>query len=227
MQDELINELKKTGKPIIAFMFNGRPLAFNNLIAKADAIFECWYLGQEAGHAIADVLFGDYNPGGKLPISFPRSVGHIPVYYNHKPSARRGYFDDDVTPLYPFGYGQSYTTFELQNLRLSKAEIALDEAVEVMVDVKNTGDRDGDEVIQLYIRDELSTVTRPVKELKDFERVTVKAGETKTVTLSILPEKLAFYDINMDFVVEPGEFAILVGTSSDDKDLQEIKLKVQ
>jgi beta-glucosidase len=226
MQDELINELKKTGKPIIAFLFNGRPLAFNNLIEKADAIFECWYPGQEAGHAIADVLFGDYNPGGKLPISFPRSVGHIPVYYNHKPSARRGYFDVDVTPLYPFGYGLSYTTFELTNPRMSKTEIGKDESVQVMVDIKNTGARDGDEVVQLYIRDELSTVTRPVKELKDFERVSLRAGESKTVTLDITPEKLAFYDINMDFVVEAGEFAILVGTSSDAKDLQEIELTV-
>lgn len=226
MQDELIDALHATGKPIIAFLFNGRPLAFNNLIEKADAIFECWYIGQEAGYAIADVLFGDYNPGGKLPISFPRSVGHIPVYYNHKPSARRGYFNDDVTPLYPFGYGLSYTSFELSNLRLSKSEINKDDNLDVLIDIKNTGNRDGDEVIQLYIRDELSTVTRPVKELKDFERVNVKAGETKTVTLSITPEKLAFYDINMEFLVEPGEFVVLVGTSSDDKDLQEIKFNV-
>ena len=148
------------------------------------------------------------------------------VYYNHKPSARRGYFNDDVTPLYPFGYGLSYTSFELSNLRLSKSEINKDDNLDVLIDIKNTGNRDGDEVIQLYIRDDLSTVTRPVKELKDFERVNVKAGETKTVTLSITPEKLAFYDINMEFLVEPGEFAVLVGTSSDDKDLQEIKFNV-
>ena len=226
MQDELVDALSATGKPIVAFLFNGRPLAFNNLIEKADAIYECWYIGQEAGKAIADVLFGDYNPGGKLAISFPRSVGHIPVYYNHKPSARRGYFNDDVTPLYPFGYGLSYTTFEISNLRVSKSEIGKDENMDIIVDIKNTGNYDGDEVIQLYIRDELSTVTRPVKELKDFKRVHLKAGETKTVSLSITPGKLAFFDVNMDFVVEPGEFVALVGTSSDDKDLKEIRFNV-
>ncbi len=226
MQDELINALSTTGKPIIAFLFNGRPLVFNNLIEKADAIFECWYLGQEAGHAIADILFGDYNPGGKLAISFPRSVGHIPVYYNHKPSARRGYFNDDVSPLYPFGYGLSYTSFELSNLRISKQEIKKDENLEILVDIKNTGNLEGDEVVQLYIRDEISTVTRPVKELKDFKRIHLLAGESKTVTLSITPDKLAFYDINMNFVVEPGEFVALVGTSSDNKDLQEIRFSV-
>ena len=227
MQDELIDALHETGKPIIAFVYNGRPLAFNNLIEKADAIFECWYPGQESGNAVADILFGDYNPGAKLPISFPRSVGHIPVYYNHKPSARRGYFNADVTPLYPFGYGLSYTTFEMNNLRLEKKTIAKNESVKVLVDVKNTGTRKGDEVVQLYIRDELSTVTRPVKELKDFARVTLESGETKTIELQISPEKLKFYDINMDYVVEPGEFSIMVGNSSDDKNLQVVKLIVE
>jgi len=226
MQDELINALYKTGKPIIAFVFNGRPLAFNNLIEKADAIFECWYPGQEAGNAVADILFGDYNPGAKLPISFPRSVGHIPVFYNYKPSARRGYFNADITPLYPFGYGLSYTSFEFNNLRLEKTSIAKNESVKVLVDVKNTGDRIGDEVVQLYIRDELSSVTRPVKELKDFKRITLKPGEIKTVELKITPEKLKFYDINMDYIVESGEFTIMVGNSSADKDLQSITLTV-
>lgn len=227
MQDELIDALHETGKPIVAFVYNGRPLAFNNLIEKADAIFECWYPGQESGNAVADILFGDYNPGAKLPISFPRSVGHIPVYYNHKPSARRGYFNADITPLYPFGYGLSYTTFEMNNLRLEKNTIVKNETVKVFVDVKNTGTQKGDEVIQLYIRDELSTVTRPVKELKDFARITLNPGETKTVELIITPEKLKFYDINMNYVVEPGEFTIMVGSSSDDKDLQEIMLSVE
>ena len=227
LQDELIDALHKTGKPIVAFLYNGRPLAFNNLIKKADAIFECWYPGQESGSAVADILFGDYNPGAKLAISFPRSVGHIPVYYNHKPSARRGYFDDDVTPLYPFGYGLSYTTFEMTNLRFEKETIAKDEPVLVMVDVKNTGTVKGDEVVQLYIRDELSTVTRPVKELKDFARITLEPGESKTVELEITPDKLKFYDINMDYVVEPGEFSVMVGNSSADEDLQELILSVQ
>lgn len=217
MQDELIDALKETGKPIVAFVYNGRPLAFNNLIEKADAIFECWYPGQESGHAVADILFGDYNPGAKLPISFPRSVGHTPVYYNHKPSARRGYFNADVTPLYPFGYGLSYTTFEFSNLRLAKETIAKDEAVKVLVDVSNIGKMKGDEVVQMYIRDELSTLTRPVKELKDFARVTLEPGETKTVEIEILPEKLKFWDINMEYVVEPGEFTVMVGNSSADE----------
>jgi len=226
MQDELINALHETGKPIVSFVINGRPLDLRNLIEKSSAVFECWYPGQEAGNAVADVLFGAYNPGGKLPISFPRSAGHIPVYYNHKPSARRGYFNADVSPLYPFGYGLSYTSFEMTNLRLEKENIAASEPVRVYIDVTNTGERRGDEVVQLYIRDELSTVTRPVKELKDFARIALDPGESKTVELEITPDKLKFYDIHMDYVVEPGEFTILVGNSSSDKDLQEIKLLV-
>lgn len=227
MQDELINAVFETGKPIVAFVYNGRPLAFQNLIEKAHAIFECWYPGQESGGAVAEILFGDFNPGAKLPISFPRSVGHIPVYYNHKPSARRGYFNEDVSPLYPFGYGLSYTTFEMNNLRLEKESISKDETIKVFVDVKNTGSRKGDEVVQLYIRDDLSTVTRPVKELKDFARITLEPGETKTVALEISPEKLKFFDINMDYVVEPGAFTIMVGNSSADKDLEEVVLTVK
>lgn len=182
---------------------------------------------QESGEAVADILFGKYNPGAKLPISFPRSAGHIPAYYNHKPSARRGYFNEDVSPLYPFGYGLSYTTFQMKNLRLGKETISSDEPVKVFIDVTNTGTRRGDEVVQMYIRDELSTVTRPVKELKDFVRIGLEAGETKTVELEITPEKLKFYDIHMDYVVEPGEFTVMVGNSSADQDLQEIKLLVK
>jgi beta-glucosidase len=227
MQDALIDALHLTGKPIIALVYNGRPLAFNNLIEKADALFECWYPGQESGVAVADILFGDYNPGAKLPISFPRSAGHIPVYYNHKPSARRGYLQDDVTPLYPFGYGLSYTRFDLSNPRLEKRIITKDETVKVFVDVTNVGSVKGDEVVQLYIRDELSTVTRPVKELKDFARITLDPGETRTVELEITPEKLAFYDIHMDYVVEPGNFTVMVGNSSADKDLMNLSLKVK
>ena len=227
MQDELINALSELGKPIIAFLYNGRPLAINNLIEKADAIYECWYPGQENGHACADLLFGEVTPGAKLAISFPHSVGHIPVYYNHKPSARRGYMNDEVTPLYPFGYGLSYTSFKFTNLRLEKETIAKDESVKVLVDVKNTGNYTGNEVVQMYIRDELSTVTRPVKELKDFARVTLKPGETKTVELEITPEKLKFWNINMKYGVEPGEFAVLVGNSSADKDLESIVLNVK
>ncbi len=225
-QDKLINAIHKTGKPIVAFLFNGRPLAINNLLEKAATVFECWYLGQESGNAVADVLFGDYNPAGKLPISFPRSVGHIPTYYNHKPSARRGYFNDSITPLFPFGYGLSYTDFEIKNIHLEKDKISLDESVKVSIDIKNTGKIKGDEVLQLYIRDDISSVTRPVKELKGFRRITLDPNEQKTVSFEISPEKLSFYDINMEYLVEPGDFTIFIGTSSRDEDAEKITLTV-
>jgi beta-glucosidase len=226
-QNDLIKALHATGKPIVAVLFNGAPLNVGNLAEKASAVFECWYLGQESGHAVADVLFGDFNPGGKLPITFPRSAGHIPAYYNHKPSAQRGYVDSDIIPQYAFGFGLSYTQFEISNLRLNHSKISRNDSTTVQVDVKNMGLRKGDETIQLYIRDALSTVTRPVKELKDFKRITLEPGETKTVTLHITPDKLAFYDIHMKYTVEPGDFTLFVGTSSRDKDLQEVKLTVE
>ncbi len=225
-QNDLIDAIHKTGKPIIAFVFNGKPLAFANLAEKADALFECWYLGQEAGTAVADVLFGDFNPGGKLPISFPRTAGHIPVYYNHKPSARRGYLFDDISPLYAFGYGLSYTSFKISEPILSGSEFFTDEKVKVSVEVTNTGNVGGSETVQLYIRDELASVTRPVKELKDFQRVFLKPGESKIVELELNPEKLSFYDIHMDYVVEPGDFTIMAGNSSRDEDLKSVRLKL-
>jgi beta-glucosidase len=225
-QDELIDAMVATGKPVIAFVFNGSPLSFNNLIKKVPVIMECWYLGQETGNAVADVLFGDYNPGGKLPITFPRSVGHIPAYYNHKPAARRGYLFDDVSPLYAFGYGLSYTTFEIGTPAIANAAIKIGDSVKVTATVKNTGTVKGDEVIQLYIRDKVSSVTRPVKELKDFKRVTLEPGEEKTITFSITPEKLSFYDINMAWTTEPGEFDVMVGNSSRDQDLKHVLLTV-
>jgi beta-glucosidase len=198
-----------------------------NLTAKASAIFECWYLGQETGRALAEALFGDFNPGGKLPITIPRSVGHIPAYYNYKPAARRGYLFDDVTPLYAFGFGLSYTRFQFGPPRLKKSVIARNESTAVRVEVTNTGPRTGDEVVQMYIRDKISSVTRPVKELKGFQRITLAPGETKTVALEITPEHLAFYDIDMKYVVEPGEFEIMVGNSSRDQDLQRVSLRVK
>lgn len=227
LQDELIDAIAATGKPIIAVLFNGRPISIRNLTAKAAVIFECWYLGQETGRAIAEVLFGDINPGGKLPITIPRSVGHIPAYYNHKPAARRGYLFDDVTPLYPFGFGLSYTEFRFNKPRLKKTVIGKGESTVVRVDVANTGRRAGDEVVQMYIRDKISSVTRPVKELKGFQRITLAPGETKTISLDIAPEHLAFYDIDMKYVVEPGEFEIMVGNSSRDQDLQRVVLRVK
>ena len=227
LQDELVDALAATGKPIIAVLFNGRPISIRNLAAQATAIFECWYLGQETGRALAEALFGDINPGGKLPITIPRSVGHIPAYYNHKPAARRGYLFDDVTPLYAFGFGLSYTQFQFGKPRLKKSVIGRNESTAVRVDVTNTGPRTGDEVVQMYIRDKVSSVTRPVKELKGFQRITLSPGETKTVALEITPEHLAFYNIDMKYVVEPGEFEIMVGNSSRDQDLQRVALRVK
>ncbi len=225
-QDELVDAMLATGRPVIVFLFNGRPLAINHVAEKVPVIFECWYLGQECGHAVADVLFGDHNPGGKLPITIPRSAGQLPMYYNHKPSARRGFLWDDAKPLFPFGFGLSYTKFELSNMRLAKKKIKANGETKVFVDVKNTGKRAGAEVVQLYIRDRVSSVTRPVKELKAFQRVELQPGETKTVALEITPESLAFYDVNMKYVVEPGEFEIMAGNSSRDADLQKVVLTV-
>jgi beta-glucosidase len=225
-QDELARAVIATGTPVIVLLFNGRPLAIHDLSEHAPAIFECWYLGQETGDAVADVLFGDFNPGGKLPMTIPRSAGHLPSFYNYKPSARRGYLFDDVSPLYPFGFGLSYTTFAFKNVRLEKKILRPDERTRVLVDVTNTGKREGTEVVQLYIRDQVSSVTRPVKELKGFQKISLKPGETRTVALDITPESLAFYDVNLRYVVEPGEFDILVGNSSRDADLQKVVLTV-
>lgn len=224
LQDELVDALAATGKPIVAVLSNGRPLAVANLAAKSGALLECWYLGQEAGTAVAEVLFGDFNPGGKLPISIPRSVGHIPAYYNYRPSARRGYLFDEVTPLYPFGYGLSYTTFRFGEPQLSAATIPVGGQTELTVELTNTGDRPGAEVVQLYIRDLVSSVTRPVKELKGFQRVVLQPGEKRRVTLTINPESLAFWNIDKKFVVEPGEFDLMVGPNS--VELQTVRLSV-
>lgn len=226
MQNNLIEAIHTTGKPIIATLINGRPNSIKFLKEKVSAILECWYLGQETGIAIADVIFGDYNPSGKLPISLPRSVGHLPCYYNYKPSARRGYLQDDVSPLYPFGYGLSYTKFLLSNLQIEKSIINKDESTFVSVNVKNIGKYVGEEVIQLYIRDVFSSVTRPVKELKGFKKIRLEPGETQKVEIEILPEHLAFTDINMEYKVEPGSFEIFVGTSSRDEDLMKVLLTV-
>jgi beta-glucosidase len=227
MQNELVEAIVETGKPVVVVLFNGRPNSIIAVQARIPAILECWYLGQESGTAVADVLLGDYNPGGKLPISIPRSVGHVPCYYNYKPSARRGYLADDVSPLYPFGFGLSYTTFCFSNLQLERSLISVDGSTSVSVDVKNTGKRSGDEVVQMYIRDMISSVTRPMKELRGFAKVHLNPGETKTVTIPILPEHLAFTDINKEYRVEPGDFMILVGRSSQDSDLQKLVLTVQ
>ena len=225
-QEVLVKAMLATGKPVVVLLYHGRPNSINYLVQNVPVIFECWYLGQENGHAVADVLFGDVNPSGKLPISVPRSAGHLPVFYNYKPSARRGYLFDDVSPLYAFGYGLSYTTFTIQNVRLEKKSIRANGSTRVMADVTNTGKREGAEVVQMYIRDAVSSVTRPVKELKGFQKVTLRPGEKKTVSFDITPDSLAFYDVNMKYVVEPGEFFIMVGNSSRDQDLTKVTLAV-
>ncbi len=225
-QKELVQAMLALGKPVIVFLFNGRPLSVNHLAQHVPVICECWYLGQETGHAVADVLFGDHNPGGKLPITVPRSVGHLPAFYNHKPSARRGYLFDDVSPLYAFGYGLSYTSFALGEPRLNKKKIRRDGSATVSVDVTNIGARAGTETVQLYIRDVVSSVTRPVKELKGFRKVRLEPGQSATVTFDITPRLLRFWDVNLKYVVEPGDFILMVGTSSRDGDLQRLTLTV-
>ena len=213
-QNELILALKDLKKPMIGFVFTGSPLACKTLDDNTEALVQCWFLGQETGDAVADLILGNINPSGKLPITIPRSVGHIPAYYSYKPSAKRGYNLAETTPLYPFGHGLSYTTFKYENLKVSSASIKNGQNVTVTIDVTNTGKMDGAEVVQLYIRDVISTVTRPIKELKDFSKINLKAGEKKTVSFTITPDKLSFLNRNMKKVVEAGGFEVMVGTSS-------------
>jgi beta-glucosidase len=213
-QNDLVKAVLETGKPTIVLLINGGPLSVNYIAEKVPAILEGFYLGQETGVAVADVLFGDYNPAGKLPVTFPRSVGQLPSYYNRKPTAKRGYLFTSKEPLFPFGFGLSYTTFEYSNLRLSAPQIGRAGQTKVSVRVTNTGKRAGDEIVQLYIHDLVSSVTRPVMELKDFKRISLAAGESQTVEFVITPDKLSFFDLNMNRIVEPGWFDIMVGTSS-------------
>lgn len=226
-QDELVGAMVATGKPVIVLLFNGRPNVVGDVARQAQAVIECWYLGQETGRAVASVLFGDVTPSGKLPMSFPRSSGHLPCFYNHKPSARRGYLFDDVTPQFPFGFGLSYTSFTVGAPVLARPVIGTGESTTVTVDVRNTGACDGVEVVQMYIRDMVSSVTRPVKELKGFVRVALRPGESRVVTFTIGPDQLAFTGIRKERVVEPGEFAVMVGTSSRDSDLMKAMLRVR
>jgi beta-glucosidase len=213
-QNDLARAIVETGKPTIVLLINSGPLSINYIAENVPAILEGFYLGQETGVGVADVLFGDYNPAGKLTISFPRSVGQIPLYYNLKPTARRGYLFANKEPLFPFGFGLSYTTFAYSNLKVSPARVGVAGETKVSVTVSNTGNRAGDEIVQLYVRDLVSSVTRPIKELKDFKRISLAPGESKTVAFVITPDKLSFLDLNMRNVVEPGWFDIMVGTSS-------------
>ncbi|MCX6319008.1 MAG: glycoside hydrolase family 3 C-terminal domain-containing protein [Bacteroidetes bacterium] len=224
-QQELIQAVVATGKPVCAMINSGPPLSIGNLVQSVPAIMQCWYLGQESGYAMVDALFGDVNPSGKLPISFPRSTGHIPAYYNYKPSARRGYnLGFEVSPLFAFGLGLSYTSFEYSIPQLSASTMKKNGKVTVSVTVKNTGSRKGAEVVQLYIHDEYASVPRPVKELKGFKKIWLEPGASQTVTFTINPELLSFYDTNMKWVIEPGDFTIMIGTASDKT--SSVKLKV-
>lgn len=224
-QDDLVKAVLGTGKPVVVFLLHGRPNSINYISENVSAILDGWYLGQETGTAVADVLFGDYNPGGKLPITVPRSTGQLPDYYYQKPAAKREYLASTTKPLYPFGWGLSYATFRYANLRISPETTGPQGDTRVSVDVTNTGKVRGDDVVQLYIRDEVSSVTRPVKELRGFRRITLEPGETKSVEMSLGPSELAFLNREMRRVVEPGEFKIMVGGNSED--LIETKLSVE
>ncbi|ELO95117.1 beta-D-glucoside glucohydrolase [Salmonella enterica subsp. enterica serovar Enteritidis str. 50-5646] len=224
-QRDLITALKATGKPLVLVLMNGRPLALVKEDQQADAILETWFAGTEGGNAIADVLFGDYNPSGKLPISFPRSVGQIPVYYSHLNTGRpynpekpnkytSRYFDEANGPLYPFGYGLSYTTFTVSDVTLSSPTMQRDGKVTASVEVTNTGKREGATVIQMYLQDVTASMSRPVKQLKGFEKITLKPGERKTVSFPIDIEALKFWNQQMKYDAEPGKFNVFIGVDS-------------
>ena len=226
VQHTLLEALLKTGKPVVLTLFTGRPLTLTWEQENVPAILNVWFGGSEAAYAIGDVLFGDVNPSGKLTMTFPKNVGQIPLFYNHKNTGRplqegkwfekfrSSYLDVDNEPLYPFGYGLSYTTFQYSDIALSASAMGQDGSITAAVTVTNTGKRDGAKVVQLYIRDLVGSITRPVKELKGFEKIFLKAGESKTVTFKITPELLRFYDYDLKQVAEPGDFDVMIGGDS-------------
>lgn len=226
VQEDLIKQIKSLGKPVVVLLMSGRPMVFNWTAENADAILYTWWLGSEAGNAIARVLYGDYNPSGKLPMTFPRSVGQIPIFYNMKNTGRptpdsakvsygSAYIDSPNAPQYAFGYGLSYTTFEYSDIRLSTSTIQPLQSLTVSCKIKNSGKRKGEEVVQLYIRDLTASVTRPIKELKGFKKISLQPGEVQSVEFTIDKEALAFYDQQMNWIVEPGDFKVMIGCSSD------------
>jgi len=233
VQEELVKAIYATGKPMVVLISAGRPLIFNWTADHVPAILYTWWLGTKAGDAIADVLFGDYNPSGKLPISFPREEGQIPIYYNHyntgRPATsdrdrfyRSAYLDLSIHPKYEFGYGLSYTTFQYSSLTLSKKRIKANEKIEVTIKLSNTGRYTGEEVVQLYIRDKVGSVVRPVKELKDFQKIKLNPGESKTIRFTIDKEKLSFFNDKLQWITEPGEFDLMIGSSSEDIRLRDL-----
>jgi beta-glucosidase len=213
-QDELAQRLIATGKPVIFVLLHGRPNSINYIAEHAPAILDGWYAGEEGGNAIADILFGDVNPSAKLAITVPRTVGQLPDYYYQKPSARRGYLFSDKSPLFPFGYGLSYTSFKYGAPQLSTKEIAPDGSATVSVAVTHLGTCRGQEIVQMYIRDRFSSVTRPIEELRGFQKIALQPGETKHVTFNITPDALSFHNREGKLVVEPGAFDIMIGSSS-------------
>jgi beta-glucosidase len=224
-QKELLRALKKTGKPIVLVLMNGRPMTLEWEDREMNAILETWFAGTMSGPAIIDVLFGDANPSGKLTMSFPRNVGQIPVYYNHKNTGRpisgdqkytSRYLDVPNDPLYPFGYGLSYTTFSYSDLKLSGTELSSEGKITASVNLKNTGKYAGTETVQLYLRDKVGSITRPVKELKGFRKVTLQPGDSQTISFDITENDLKFYDYNLNFIAEPGEFDVFIGGNSRD-----------
>jgi len=227
VQEDLLKALTTTGKPIVVLINAGRPMVFNYTADNASAILYTWWLGSEAGDAIADVLFGDYNPSAKLPITFPLSVGQIPIYYSHFNTGRPAVSDDNrfynssyndlsIYPKYEFGYGLSYSTFVYSNMLMSKKKMNVNDQIEVSVTITNTGQYDGEEIVQLYLRDLVGSIARPVEELKDFKKIKLQAGQGKTVTFVIDREKLSFYNQKLQWVAEPGEFDLMIGASSRD-----------
>ena len=224
MQPQLVAAVRATGKPVVAVLFNGRPLAIEPLQRDAAAILEAWFPGVEGGHAIADVLFGDVNPSARLPITFPRNVGQVPIHYAHKNTGRppsaadhytSKYIDAPWTPLYAFGHGLSYTTFGYDGLRVAKPVLAAGETQRVEVTVTNTGAREGDEVVQLYLRDDVASVTRPVRALRGFRRVHLRPGERRDIAFDLTLDDLAFYGPDLRRIAEPGTFTVFVGGSSE------------
>ena len=223
-QEELVRAIVETGTPTVVVLVHGRPLSVHYIAESVPAILDTWYLGQEAGTAIAKALFGEVNPGGKLPVTIPRSVGQLPHVYNHKPTARRGYLFEEKEPLWPFGFGLSYSSFRIDSPKIESPKIRVGESTMLSVEVVNNGKVAGDEVVQLYIRDLVSSVTRPVKELKGFQRVHLAPGERQTVTFPVGAAQLEFYDRDMQRVVEPGEFELMVGSNS--QELETVQLTV-
>ncbi len=211
----------ETGTPVVVVLIGGRPLSIPWITGNVSAVVEAWLPGEEGGEAVSEVLFGDYNPGGKLPITIPRATGQIPIYYNHKPSGARSfcfsdYVDMSCTPLFAFGHGLSYTQFEYSELRIEPERVDINAEVEISLGVKNIGEREGEEVVQLYVHDAESNVTRPVKELRGFKRIALAPGEARTVRFTLFVNQLGFYDAEMQFVVEPGTIEVMMGSASDD-----------